>query len=404
MANEVFDKDLTNFESFLNEYVDELKKDYNKIIKVRDCSFPFNEKLTIKNPKLIFNNEHELAPRLSISPLKTYTFFITRHQDEQTRTAVYIKVTKYEEDNYKNSGLTLSFSVVNKILAVVESINNEGKMYYKREDINILKMAQYRNKMFPFSSHLFDLIQYSEKFSGLEIDNLYYSDKDWDDRLKYKYISFYPLVFLSEILTGDTFHKCSYNPLKHEDPELSPLVSDKEDIIHEKYEVYFRVSDPYSLLWLSRDDNVLREFIDTKLLKFLCNHEFPILASISSNSLARPIKNNELKFINETLVSLLKLKRIQSNIITELAVETSFMIVSALTEFKVLSNCKYCGLFMRYRYNKKFCSTSSEGRSCGKNFRNKKYYNKNQNRLSKYYREEMRKTRAFIRNFNQKQR
>ena len=65
----------------------------------------------------------------------------------------------------------------------------------------------------------------------------------------------------------------------------------------------------------------------------------------------------------------------------------------------LLTRCGYCGAFISFINNKKYCSLLNEGRDCGKKARNQKYYStRGKSRLTIY----RRKTRALRKYYKEK--
>ena len=61
----------------------------------------------------------------------------------------------------------------------------------------------------------------------------------------------------------------------------------------------------------------------------------------------------------------------------------------------LLTRCGYCGFFIPFIKNKKYCSLLNEGRDCGKKARNQKYYSTRGKSRLPIYRKKTRELRKY---------
>lgn len=391
----IHDRDSTDFFNYIDSYASKLERDCNKIVKVRCPREPFKHKLTILNPLLRMNANADLVPKDDFPIQAQYQYFHTRSRPYKSRIVTFVKATTYEVKDYQRSGLGLSFDVVNDISVVVESNDNVGT---KRKDLGILARTNLRNRGCFLGGTSYDRIELEKGKGSRKVNCYYYSDIKWEERLSYQHISRLPFITEPIFREVDISAQCKYDPNSEHDTCSSPLLVPQDKLINGIYEVKNVIGLGYmGSSWFQPENDIVSQFADTSLIHFLKNREIPIWAAICANSLERPIKDHELRFINDTFNALMTIRYKYPNCMTSLAFGIVSYFFGILEEANVLIMCEKCGAINRRRSNKEFCTVEHEGRDCKKSYKAKEYYAKNQSKLCNYYRHEMRDTRALKR-------
>ena len=394
MADDIIDLDLTNFGTFIDDYTEGLVRDFNKIVKVRRPDIPFQPMLTITNPEMVIDSRYGLVPKINVPASRRQYIYLTRTKVNSRRMSFYMKTTRYKADNYENTGLPLYFDAVNMLGTLVES---DETHFSKRGDSYILNRTERREQGHEFAGQEWDMIHTKTDGEGKSVDSFYYSDQPWEDRFKLGYTKLWPVNIMSELFAAGVFEECRYNPNAKLNPDLVSSPTPEGEPNYKGFEIDRNLVDVYSKnTWVPREDAIVSESTSTKLVRFLSQSEVHIWASICANSLRRPIKDHELHFMRTTYQSLSSLHNTFLNSMTSVAFGMILNAYLMLSEFNILDLCQRCGRIMRKRHDKKYCSVASEGVGCAKKYHSKKYYQKNRDRITEYYREEMRENRAVI--------
>jgi hypothetical protein len=131
----------------------------------------------------------------------------------------------------------------------------------------------------------------------------------------------------------------------------------------------------------------------TFLLSGLFNHVFPRLCDIievfeQEKNIAKP----NIEFLNEIKCFC----EFKVDAVSMFLVSIIESVVNLLLTQKLLSICEYCGDVFSYKRGKKYCSLLEEGKNCGEKARNKKDYERHKDSRRKYYAQEMKETRNFL--------
>ncbi len=182
MPDKHFYEDQSEFSSFIKNYSSELEKDYNKIIKARSHILPFHEYLTVPYPKLKQKSDMEWVPIRKIPCVRIRHYYITRVATNTARILTYIKVSKYEKRDYKKSGLSLSYSVVNRVHSIVLS-RDKNELCQTRLLSLLKRLKGITFQDYYYGDRKFECMSISSK--GKRILNEYYSDFEWESMLSY---------------------------------------------------------------------------------------------------------------------------------------------------------------------------------------------------------------------------
>ena len=394
--------------STLGKMVDYLDGEYHRnkdrIVLVRNSRNEIH--YILENPSLKYlahpDEPYNFQPKHNFDNSTEKHYFINLSPEYSDKFYLYIKKSNYIKDDYGKRKLPLVFSAVNSITCFTQIPYSWGKdellahlveipfsarkpVWDSSEGYYLLKSKEDETRKI----HYYSNIKANRRQFLLEFSPLFlYSELPYIEKIKYKNVT---------MIDPDTKTKANRKVIE---PKLRIDIksSRSSDYLKDEQRSNFVALAKYiyKLLFynLGGDENL-------DFYHFLMSREIPDLIEIfrrhyfkpDSVSSKRDISDEDIQYVNQALY--IRHTMLQSAINLLLGYFLIF-IPQKLAEKKVLSRCEHCGDYFRYQKNKKYCSALSEGKDCGKKARNKKYYKKYKDKISKYYRDEMRDTRAEI--------
>lgn len=159
MVRSISYEDLTEFDSFMYDYAENLSKTYNRLVKVRDIGDALTDIFTIQNPALRVNKQDELVPRMRINCTKARHFYLNHISESGVINYTYIKISTYENPNYLETGLPLKLHIVNKISSYAGTLK-KGKLYSNQLRIDLSNDICMRDKKIILSGIQFDKLTF----------------------------------------------------------------------------------------------------------------------------------------------------------------------------------------------------------------------------------------------------
>jgi len=381
-------EDRTELRDAVRNYESSLKLDPDKIIRRRSPDEEFDDIYTIQNLSLKFAQSHDFIPQIAIPCRCVTDYFCTRIDFERERYGAYIKISDYVKRNYNDSGIDLRFSVVNRIAAFMEF---EPQLTRHRDHLTqrgYENMEAFGRRSIGNREYYRYLVNPSSKGRN---EHYVYSDKPWEDRGKLCRWVGLPFATLPMRLHGNSILCRISEGLDPYELGLPTSGLDQDSIINREFNVSYYIADLYKdCSWMQQEEAIVSKYIDTSLFRFLTRREIPIWASIVSNVRYRPLQDNELDFLNDSIALFNPLLITYPNAVTLLIMEFLWEFMEELIELNLVGRCGHCGALFRYRKGKRFCSRKSEGRDCGKAARNKRHYQRNRQQIKDRCREDMR--------------
>jgi hypothetical protein len=383
--------DMSSFEYNLREYTSSRRRNQNHVARVRSKENGFEEKLVVLNPTFEPAKDGRLVPTLPLEHVGTVTYFNTLPNPIGLAEGCQVSVSRYERQNYENTGLGLTLEVVDSIYPFLESdIKRPGG---RRLGLSAKQIAREIRCLTPSNKLYYYIVKRyrTSKASG----ELLASDVPWTERANMFRLVMPPHFVLDYLASvSQDWDKNEVCDMMREQKDI-PHPPDLYDVVDSVSQVTWMDIALFRGFWLLAIDPLVSEYLDTSLVKFLLGREIPTLQSVIRRHLTEPIQNRDVDFLTKMHWGLLNLFLETPDAITRFAAALFTPFCESLVEDGVLSRCKYCHGYFKYRRTKKYCSLVSEGRDCGKKARNRLDYQRHRSTRLQYYRAEMRETREY---------
>ncbi|MEW5924348.1 MAG: hypothetical protein AB1746_10205 [Candidatus Zixiibacteriota bacterium] len=343
----------------------------------------------LRNPKMklkmIENYYIEFIPDYNIKPHTVRNYYINVPHDSQNEIGVRIKISFYKTENLGNLGLPTEFNIINSIIFFKKTANTKTsfsaipRLTYP---INSHGINCYTNKKVNstgWEEHYFSTIPNKSKCGIEAIPPLTF----------FSILPFYipfvdntkggkgKKVYLNELLIRNKKNTFSYDFFADLLQEIIPAC----------------LSYVHTVLMLH-----LPNYIDLSLFEFFMYSEIPEMCVLYWKyeilgddyfDLISEVSDHDIDFFNRLAI----IKKLSgTNAADHILVSTLLQLPIMLSVEKRLQVCKACNKFFKYKKGKLYCSSK-----CRKSAESCRYYKRNREKILAYSREEMKKTRSFVR-------